>query len=670
MSTLTPTAPAAPTQRVRIAHLPALDGLRGAAVAAVVAFHLGLTTGGYLGVDLFFTLSGFLITSLLVAEWRARGRIDLKVFWVRRARRLLPAMLLVLVAVAWATQKWASNTTFDQVHHDGLATLAYVANWRSVAAGTDYWDLFARPSPLEHTWSLAIEEQFYVVWPLISVGLLLWWGRRRRRAAAGDDREPGPLSDTEVRTGLNRYLAVTLGLAALSAASALWRYRGAGDANRVYFGTDTRAAAILFGAAFAIATARFGTVTGRRARVALEVAAIAVMIPLGWAWLHLPGTDARLYHGGLLLCGLATTVVLAAASHPRPGPVAQVLSFAPLRWLGLISYGLYLWHWPVIIFFTPGRTGWYDGGLLAARLGISLSLAIVSYWVLERPIRHGLGRGWPIRLATPVAIVAVVAVLGWAAQGAVAPIGVGERVRGKLTVADDAIPPVTDGRPRLLVVGDSGAWGINKPMNVVAPVRGIDEVNRGTPACGILPGDGRTRRQNGETISDPDGCGDWPVRWASYVADVQPDVALIFTVAPGGSSRWVEGQWRKDCDPTYDRASQAEYEKAIRLLGSDGARVGITTLGYLESESDADGRFPELDCRNDSIRRAAKATGATVIDLARYTCGDKGRCRQTIETLSGEEVELRADGLHYTGPGGVVVARYTLDRLGLRKTSS
>ncbi len=654
---------------MRIAHLPALDGLRGAAVAAVVAFHLGLTTGGYLGVDLFFTLSGFLITSLLVAEWRARGRIDLKVFWVRRARRLVPAVLLVLAAVALATRQWASNTTFEQVRRDGLATLFYVANWRSVAAGTDYWDLFARPSPLEHTWSLAIEEQFYVVWPLVTVGLLLWWGRRRQRrlgaTASGEAAPTGPPSEAEARSGLNRYLAITAALAVASGATALLRYQGSSDANRVYFGTDTRAAAILFGAAFAIGSARFGAVVQRWARVVLEGAAIVSVAGLAWAWLHLAGTDPRLYHGGLLLCGLAATIVLAAVSHPVRGPVAWALSFAPLRWLGLISYGLYLWHWPVIIFFTPGRTGWYDHGLLAARLGISLTLAIASYWLFERPIRHGLGRGWPMRLATPIAVASVIALMFWASQGAVTPIGVGDRVRGELKVADDAIPPLVAGRTRLLTVGDSGAWAIRNSMNLVAPGRRVDEVNRGTPACGIVPGDGRTRRQNGEVIHDPVGCDQWPVRWASDVHDIRPDVALIFTVAPGGSARWVAGEWRKDCDPTYDRVARAEYERAIRLLQTDGPRVGITTIAYLESLSDADGRFPEVDCRNRTIRAAARATGATVVDLAHLVCGDQGRCKQTITTRSGGQAELRSDGLHYTGAGGVVVARYTLDRLGL-----
>lgn len=663
MSRATPTFIAGTTERVRIAHLPALDGLRGAAVAAVVAFHLGLTTGGYLGVDLFFTLSGFLITSLLVAEWRARGRIDLKTFWVRRARRLVPALLLVLAAVAVATREWASNTTFDKVRDDAFATLAYVANWRSVAAGTDYWDQSARPSPLEHTWSLAIEEQFYVIWPLVAVGLLVWWGRRRSRAGADDP--GGAPSPDDVRAGLNHMLGITLGLTAVSVVVALMSYRGQGDANRVYFGTDTRAASILFGAAFALAIARFGTVTGRRARVGVEVVAIGALVPLGWAWLYLPGTDDRVYRGGLVLGGLAAVLVLAAASHPQPGPVARLLSFPPLRWLGLISYGLYLWHWPVIIFFTPGRTGWYDGGLVLARLSVSLALAVASYWLLEKPIRHGLGRGWPIRLATPVSVAVVLAVLVWSTQGAMAPVGNHGGGRTKLHVADTPIPPVAEGKPRLLIVGDSGAWTMRLPMAEVGPARRIDWVSRGTPACGVLPGDGRSKRADGSILADPPGCDQWPTRWSSYLGDVGPTTSLIFSVAPGGSARWVDGRWRKDCDPAYDAAAQQEYERAIGILGADGDTVAIATIGYVESDSDADGRFPEVDCRNETIRAAATATGAIVVDLADWTCARRGRCRETVTTLAGDQAEVRPDGLHYTGPGGVVVTRWMLDQMGL-----
>ena len=629
----------------------------------MVAFHLGLTTGGYLGVDLFFTLSGFLITSLLVAEWQARGRIDLKTFWVRRARRLVPAMLLVLTAVAVATRQWASNTTFDRVRDDTVATLAYVANWRSVAAGTDYWDQSARPSPLEHTWSLAIEEQFYVIWPLVAVGLLVWWGRSRSRASADDP--GGAPSPDQVRVGLNRMLALTVGLLVISVVVALVSYRSQDDSNRVYFGTDTRASAILLGAAFAIAIARFGTVTGPRARVAIEVTALAAMVPLGWAWLYLPGTDARLYRGGLVLCGVAAVLVLAAASHPQRGPVARILSFPPLRWLGLISYGLYLWHWPVIIFFTPGRTGWYDGGLILARLGISLGLAVASYWLLEKPIRQGLGQGWPMRLATPISVAAVLAVLVWSTQGAQPPSGDRGGGRNYLKVADTPISPIIAGKPRLLIVGDSGAWAMRHPMAEVGPARGIDWVSRGTPACGVLPGDGRSKRADGTILDDPPGCAEWPGRWASYLDDMAPTTSLIFSVAPGGSARWVDDGWHKDCDPVYDAAAQREYEKAIGVLGADGQKVAIATIGYLDSESDSDGRFPEVDCRNETIEKAAAATGATVVDLANWTCANRGRCKQTVTTLSGDEVELREDGLHYSGPGGVVATRWMLDQMDL-----
>jgi peptidoglycan/LPS O-acetylase OafA/YrhL len=636
-------------------------------VVAVVAFHLGLTTGGYLGVDLFFTLSGFLITSLLVAEWQARGRIALGAFWVRRARRLVPAMLLVLTAVAIATRTWSSNTTFDAVRRDTLATLAYVANWRSVAAGTDYWALNGRPSPLEHTWSLAIEEQFYVVWPLGAVGLLVWWGRRR--AASGADPATGATTGAPapatVRAGLDRMLAVTVGAAVLSAAVALVTYGGAGDANRIYFGTDTRAAAILLGAALALGTARFGTVRSRSARVALEAGGGVALIGLAWAWLHLPGTDDRLYRGGLLLCGLAAVVVLAAATHPRPGPLAHALAFAPLRWLGLISYGLYLWHWPVIVFFTPGRTGWYDHGLVLARIGLSLALAVASYLLLERPIRHGLGQGWTIRLATPASVAVVLAVLAWSTQGAVPPVGERGGGRNVLRVADTPVPPVTPGRPRLLVVGDSGAWELRGPLGVVARARGVDWVSRGTPACGVLPGDGRTKLADGRVLADPPGCADWPARWAGHVAEVRPTTSFLFSVAPGGSARWVEDRWRRDCDPAYDAAAQATYERAIEVLGADGGSVAIATIAYLDSESDADGRYPEVDCRNRTIERAAASAGATLVDVAGWACERRGRCRTTVPTLDGDDVVLREDGLHYAGPGGVVATRWMLDRMGL-----
>src|SRR5262245_41272123 len=170
------------TRPGRLAYQPALDGLRGVAVLAVLLFHAGHLRGGFLGVDLFFTLSGFLITTLLLAEHSARGRISLRNFWSRRARRLLPALYLVLGATVAYAALFARPDSLQQIRGDAFAALAYVANWHLIATGGSYWSQYAAPSPLEHLWSLAVEEQFYIVWPLLVVGILAW---SRRRAGDG-----------------------------------------------------------------------------------------------------------------------------------------------------------------------------------------------------------------------------------------------------------------------------------------------------------------------------------------------------------------------------------------------------------------------------------------------------------------------------------------------------
>ena len=218
-------------RRASISHVPALDGLRGAALLGVLFFHAdGALKGGYLGVDLFFVLSGYLITSILLAEHDATGKIVLSTFWVRRARRLFPALLSLMPAVAAYAWLLARADELKGIRADALATLGYVANWRAIFSHKSYWELFASPSPLEHTWSLSIEEQFYVVWPLV-VALVL------RRGSRG------------------WVLALSLGLGALSMGAMALLFDPA-DTTRAYLGTDTRAAAILAGAALAAAVPR------------------------------------------------------------------------------------------------------------------------------------------------------------------------------------------------------------------------------------------------------------------------------------------------------------------------------------------------------------------------------------------------------------------------------
>ena len=287
---------------MRLPHVPALDGLRGVAVVGVLAFHLGHLRGGYLGVDLFFVLSGFLITSLLLVEREGTGRIDLGAFWARRARRLLPALFLLLAAVAAYAATNPVDVVMSGLRADALATLAYIANWHAIVADKGYWDLFASPSLLEHTWSLAIEEQLYVVWPLVVFGAL--------------------------RFGRRAVLGTALVLAAASALAMVVLHGAGDDTSRVYFGTDTRAAAVLVGAALA-------AWRGSRFRGAPAVGAVAAAL-LGVAWCTVPGTAGWLYEGGFLVCSIAGAVVLAGAL--QPGPLATVLSARPLRHLGVISY--------------------------------------------------------------------------------------------------------------------------------------------------------------------------------------------------------------------------------------------------------------------------------------------------------------------------------------------
>src|SRR5262245_30632620 len=267
----------------------ALDGLRGVAVIAVLLFHDQRLKGGYLGVDLFFVLSGFLITSLLLADHDRHGRVGLRRFYERRARRLLPALGLALVMVAIYAAVWARPEELPRIRWDGIATLFYVQNWREIFTQTSYWDAFTAPSPLQHTWSLSIEEQFYALWPLLLIGVLA------------------------IRRSARTVLTVTLALAAAGATYTILAAQDGGDTRFLYYSTFTRAPALLLGAALAAFVAMRGHVSSRRGRVALEVLAIVAVGYLAYAWSHQAGQGPSLYRGPLLLCGLATVAVIAAA---------------------------------------------------------------------------------------------------------------------------------------------------------------------------------------------------------------------------------------------------------------------------------------------------------------------------------------------------------------------
>lgn len=359
-------------------YMPGLDGLRAVAVLGVVAYHLGLSPfpGGFLGVSVFFTLSGYLISDLILSR-SAAGEFTLRSFWQARARRLLPAMFLMLVALmAWVTLVGPRQS--GDFRAASLTSFLYVNNWWQVLRNVSYFAQFQSPGPLNHLWSLAVEEQFYIVWPLV----LLVLARYVR------ERDRGPLRP--------RLALSILGLAVLSTVLMAVLFDPAKDPTRVYYGTDTRAAELLVGAALAAvwpgAKLRAAIRTGARNVVdglgALGLLVIIVM------FLTVHDRSSFLYQGGFALLSVAVACVVACVAHPA-SRVAPLLGNRAMRWVGARSYGIYLWHFPVIALSTPNSDAGPHILRTPLQLVVSFCLAALSWQFLEDPIRHGaLGRAW------------------------------------------------------------------------------------------------------------------------------------------------------------------------------------------------------------------------------------------------------------------------------------
>lgn len=411
------------------AYLAGLDGLRAVAVLAVLLYHLEvrLLPGGLLGVGVFFVLSGYLITDLLVSEWDRSGQIRLGRFWARRARRLLPALALLLLAVlAWFAVRGPGS--WYGIPGQILAAALYISNWWDIFQHVPYFARFGPPSPLGHLWSLAVEEQFYLVWPFV-----LWAGLRlfpRRR-----------------------WLVLTaLAGAALSAFLMGWLYIPGGNPDRVYYGTDTRAFALLLGAALALAcpSRRLTALQGPRAARWLDAGGLFALLALGALMVGTNAYQPWLYPYGMLCLSLVTLLAIVAAAHPKTW-VSRLLGSRPLRWLGVRSYGVYLWHYPVIVFTIPVQpvSSWAWARALA-QIAATLLVAQASWRYLEDPIRHRLPWPGPIAaLRRPWAT--SLAALAFSALLALDLVGLVHLVQGR-PVADAAPPsavPATATLPRL-----------------------------------------------------------------------------------------------------------------------------------------------------------------------------------------------------------------------------
>jgi peptidoglycan/LPS O-acetylase OafA/YrhL len=361
-------------------YMPGLDGLRAIAVGGVILYHLGFgwAKGGLLGVGVFFTLSGYLITDILLTQVDAGG-IRLGSFWLARARRLLPALFLMLtVVMAWVTVIGPHQP--GEFRTAAISAAAYVNNWWLIFHHVSYFARFEAPSPLNHLWSLSIEEQFYILWPFLLM--------------AGTRLVPEARDTIGVRP---RLALVALAMALVSTILMAVLYHPSLDPSRVYYGTDTRAMELLFGAALAMVwpSRRLQRRIRPQARTIIDAAGAVGLLAILLMYWRTGEFSPFLYRGGFVLLSLATVLAVAAMAHPasRLGPL---VGNPPMRWIGERSYGIYLWHFPVIV-LTSHRGVAAGQGLLkdALQVGAILGIAELSWRYVENPIRHGaLRRIW------------------------------------------------------------------------------------------------------------------------------------------------------------------------------------------------------------------------------------------------------------------------------------
>ncbi len=663
----------------RLGYQPALDGLRALSVLVVLAYHADIRwlPGGFLGVEVFFVISGYLITALLVEERARTGRIDLRGFWVRRARRLLPALWLLLVTVPIVAAVVARDA-FDSLRAEVLAAFGYVTNWYLVLSDTSYFAELGRPPLLRHLWSLAVEEQWYLAWPLVfAVATTLVRGRTR---------------------------ALVLPFAAAAVASAVWMavlFTPDVDPSRAYYGTDTRAAGLLVGAALACFWAPWRTPQRRIGGVELEALALGSLAVLGAAVVWADEYQPLLYQGGFLVVALCTATVIAATVDDRCLALRRVLGTRPLVAIGVRSYGLYLWHWPVFMLLRPQDVGLDGPGLLVLRGVVTAVCTEASYRLVELPVRRGVIGAWlasrrnrpgvPAPALLAGAALAVVVPLGFVlrlpasgdpaavlAAGGGATVGVTTVQAGAGTApaapvattlaAPSTRPVVTSttpatttaaartfadlGRPlRVTVVGDSVGLTmvVNAPPDLAASVALTDGTIMG---CGIMEGSIRTTARWRRSFEE---CAGWEAKWSAAAAAGQADVVLVTLGAwevfdlQMGDSRLSFGS------PEWDAYFAGRLQRAIEAAGSTGARVALLEVPCFRPVDG--GGLVGLPERGDTDR-----TGRINAAFAAAAAADPGRVsfvRQPVEWCSDPEVagalRERWDGVHYDKPGAARV---------------
>jgi peptidoglycan/LPS O-acetylase OafA/YrhL len=660
-------------------------------VLGVLLYHGGVTvaSGGFLGVEAFFVLSGFLITSLLVSEWRATREIALGAFWLQRARRLLPALFLMVGVVGLYYAVAAPADAVPDLKGAGISTLLYVANWHEISAGASYFAASGATSPLKHTWSLGIEEQFYLLWPLLLVGVF-WLVRRRQ-----------PRQWRHSDGALRLLLALSVIGIFISAIETLLMFDGGKGLDRVYYGTDTRAGSLLAGAALAIALAlrggrdqrlRRGGRTGPQARAlgALAIVGMSLVLALmcfansraGW-----------LYPAGLIVVDLGVAVVIASVVLTPETSVPRILSATPLRAIGLISYGVYLWHYPLFLWLDESSTGLSGISLLALRIVVTLAISAASFVLLEQPIRRRRVPAPIIRTLAPVAAgAAVLAVVAGSAihtpasDAAAAPpppestaqftgSSLGCRVHlqdtpqyglaplprnraagemygtlkahsinwhGAMTATFHTCPP-----DKVLLVGDSLAFSLGVGLMDDEVHYGIEVANAAMLGCAFTT----TGELNiaGQWQPQGDGCAIALDQWSRDARTLGARAVIVelgyrdqYDWMMSGAVLHLGQRW-------FDQYVQSQIDRYVNVLSATGAKVVLLTVPYTNPPPNSDGSPAAAAAParhriiNSMLYRAASGNpNVSVVDIDRQLSPHN----HYQATVDGHV--CRFDGIHFT----------------------
>lgn len=647
-------------------HIPALDGLRGLAVVAVVLYHFvpDLVPAGFIGVDVFLVLSGFLITSLALEEVGRTSSMSASGFFRRRARRLLPAAIATIVIVVLVARLLDHGSVESGLRGQAVASLTYVANWWSIAQNNSYQAAFGAESPLNHFWSLAVEEQFYLIFPIALIGTIAVLKRR---------------------IGIHRLAHVALIAAvvgAIASCALMWILRDPGtDPSRVYFGTDTRSQALFIGIAIACVV-RLWPMSGtrRRSHATLTTAAL-----LGFATLVGIATTASfrtdwLYTGGFLLIALATGVIVLTLNG-RDSFFTKALSVRWLRTLGLVSYGLYLWHWPIKVFVTGQRLHLSDDAtgrvvLFLIRCALTAAATALSWYLIEQPFRRrspakeqaetersrssrsiylGLGA-----LGTTAVVLGLVWIV--AKPPTPTPTDFSSQVAPSTGEgATAAASPIS-----LLFFGDSVGWTMSGGLIRFPWPTGYDSPfdperiviwNKAIAQCPMMQ---FPTKSFGISRAVEGPCVNWRSDWRASASQFSPDAIVWSGALRDTYDVLIDGEWVPFGSPRWIEIYDDQLEEAVAVAAENG--VPLIILAQADPKPIPEeqveeslvtkniGRFAQLRMiQRDFADRHPSTT--IVIDINDLLCPGA-----TCETTTASGEIIRPDNLHFSLAGSRHIA--------------